>query len=275
MPMIARLIVLVSLMGFLNLASGEARALDLVNVVLAPMPPFVIEGGTLGSPPGIVSEIITEAYRRDGKRPYYAYMPAARAEHTVRNGRAMATVVSGDPGDHAGSFVLSNSLLRTPVSALVASGYAGPPLTSFKAVAERQATILTEGQGRLRVISIHGDPVIDDLHEAGVEVEEVPGIESAMSLVVRADGRVVLVTFSNAAVHLAQNTGVPTAQFQSFTIGYSDFYLAISRSRPGAIDLANRFNRSLETLRLDGTIDAILDRYGAGPTSPDQSPATN
>ena len=96
--MIARLIVLVSLMEFLNLAFGEARALDLVNVVLAPMPPFVIEGGTLGSPPGIVSEIITEAYRRDGKRPYYAYMPAARAEHTVRNGRAMATVVSTEHG---------------------------------------------------------------------------------------------------------------------------------------------------------------------------------
>jgi hypothetical protein len=125
MPMIARLIVLVSLVGFLCLNSGRAGALDLVNVVLAPLPPFVIEGGTLGAPPGIVTEILTEAYRRDGKLPKYAYMPAARAEHTVRNGRAMATVISGDSGDQANSFILSNSLLRTSVSAFIASSYAG------------------------------------------------------------------------------------------------------------------------------------------------------
>src|SRR3954453_10778736 len=104
MPMIARLIVLVSLIGFLCLDTGRAGALDLVNVVLAPLPPFVIEGGTLGAPPGIVTEILTEAYRRDDKLPKYAYMPAARAEHTVRNGRAMATIISGEPGEQADSF---------------------------------------------------------------------------------------------------------------------------------------------------------------------------
>ena len=37
----------------------------------------------------------------------------------------MATVVSGDPDDQADGFILSNSLLRTPISAFVASGYAG------------------------------------------------------------------------------------------------------------------------------------------------------
>src|SRR5689334_16837258 len=109
MPMISRLIVLVSLMVFLFLTDESASALDLVNVVLAPLPPFIIEGGSLGAPPGIVTEILTEAYRREGKQPYYAYMPAARAEHTVKNGRALATVVSGDPEDQAVNFILSNS----------------------------------------------------------------------------------------------------------------------------------------------------------------------
>ena len=136
--MIARLIVLVSLIGFLCLDTGRAGALDLVNVVLAPLPPFVIEGGTLGAPPGIVTEILTEAYRRDGKLPKYAYMPAARAEHTVRNGRAMATVISGNSGGQADSFILSNSLLRTSVSAFIASSYAGPPLDSFQAIAQQR-----------------------------------------------------------------------------------------------------------------------------------------
>ena len=70
--MIARLIVLVSLIGFLCMDTGRAGALDLVNVVLAPLPPFVIEGGTLGAPPGIVAEILTEAYRRDGKLPRHS-----------------------------------------------------------------------------------------------------------------------------------------------------------------------------------------------------------
>src|SRR5690348_5809967 len=98
MPMIVRLIALVSLIGFLCLYTGRAEASDLVNVALAPLPPFVIEGGTPGAPPGIVTEILTEAYRRDDKLPKYAFLPAARAEHTVRNGRAMATVISGEPG---------------------------------------------------------------------------------------------------------------------------------------------------------------------------------
>jgi hypothetical protein len=262
MPMIARLIVLVSLIGFLCLDSGRAGALDLVNVVLAPLPPFVIEGGTPGESPGIITEILTEAYRRDGKLPKYAYMPAARAEHTVRNGRAVATVVPGDSGYQADNFFLSNSLLRTSVSAFIASGYAGPPLDSFQAIAERQVARQKSGEGRLRVISIHGDPVMNELRNAGVEVEEVPGLESALALVVRAEGRVVLVTFTSAAMYLAQNSGVPASLLHAFTIGYSDFFLAISRTRPGAADMTDRFNRVLESLHFDGTVEAILVRYG-------------
>lgn len=273
--MTSRLIVLVTLIVSLCLGSGSAAALDLVNVVLAPLPPFVIEGGTLGAPPGIVTEILTEAYRRDGKLPYYAYMPAARAEHTVRNGRALATVVSGDPADQAANFILSQSLLRTPVSAFVASSYTGPPLTSFQAIANRQTAVQEAGEGRMRVIAIHGDQVIDELREVGVEVEEVPGVESALALVGRADGRVVLVTFSSAAVYMTQNSGVPASLFHAFTVGFSDFYLAISRTRPGAIELAIRFNRVLETLRLDGTIAAILSRYGITQASLDHAATTN
>jgi hypothetical protein len=272
MPMISRLIVLVSLMVSLFLGAGSARALDLVNVVLAPLPPFIIEGGTLGAPPGIVTEILTEAFRREGKQPYYSYMPAARSEHTVRNGRALATVVLGGPKDQAGDFVLSNSLLRTPIGVFVASSYAGPPLTSFKAIADRQAVMQKSGEGRLRVISIHGDQVTDELRESGVEVEEVPGVESALALVGRAEGRVVLVTFSIAAVYMTKTSGLPASRFHTFTIGYSDFYLAISRNRPGAVEMANRFNRVLEVLRLDGTVRAILGRYGITQATPDHEP---
>ncbi len=101
-------------------------------------------------------------------------------------------------------------------------------------------------KGGLRVISIHGDPVMSELRNAGVEVEEVPGIESALALVVRAEGRVVLVTFTSAAMYLAQNSGVPASLLHAFTIGYSDFFLAIARSRPGAAELTDRFNRVLE-----------------------------
>lgn len=273
--MISRLIVLVCLTVSFCLAGKSAGALDLVNVVLAPLPPFFIEGGTLGTPPGIVTEILTEAYRREGKKPYYAYMPAARAEHTVRNGRALATVVSGAPKDQSVDFILSDSLLRTPVGAFVASSYSGPPLTSFKAIADRQTAIQEAGEGRLRVISIHGDQVTDELREAGVEVEEVPGIESALALVGRADGRVVLVTFSIAAVYMSKTSGLSASQLHTFTIGYSDFFLAISRTRPGAVEIANRFNRVLETLHVDGTVRTILARYGITQVTPDHDPVTN
>lgn len=270
--MISRLIVLVSLMISLFLGTGNARALDLVNVVLAPLPPFIVEGGMLGAPPGIVTEILTEAFRREGKQPYYSYMPAARSVHTVRNGRALATVVLGSPKDQAGDFVLSNSLLRTPIGVFVASSYAGPALTSFKAIADRQAVMQKSGEGRLRVISIHGDQVTDELREAGVEVEEVPGVESALALVGRAEGRVVLVTFSIAAVYMAKTSGLPASRFHTFTIGYSDFYLAISRHRPGAVEMVDHFNRGLEALRLDGTVRAILSRYGITQATPDHEP---
>jgi hypothetical protein len=275
MPMIARLIVFVSFTLFLCLNAGRAGALDLVNVVLAPLPPFFIEGGTPVDPPGIVTEILTEAFRRDGKLPKYAYMPAPRAEHTVRNGRAMATVIPGEPGNQAESFILSDSLLRTTVSAFVGAGYSGPPLNGFKAIADHQLAGQRSGEGRLRVISIHGDPVLGDLLAAGVVVEEVPGIESALALVVRAEGRVVLVTFTDAALYLAQNTGVPPSLIRAFTLKYSDFFLAIARSRPGAADLTARFNRVLESLHRDGTVDAILARYGATQAALDQGPIRN
>jgi ABC-type amino acid transport substrate-binding protein len=135
-------------------------------------------------------------------------------------------------------------------------------LDSFNAIAERQLATQRSGEGRLRVISIYGDPVMNELRNAGVDVEEVPGIESALALVVRAEGRVVLVTFTSAATYLAQNSGVAASLLHAFTIGYSDFYLAIARTRPGAADLTDRFNRAIEALRLDGTVEAILVRYG-------------
>jgi hypothetical protein len=275
MPMIARLYAFASLIGLLCLSAGRAGALDLVNVALAPLPPFVIEGAASGDLPGIVTEILSETFRRDGKLAKYAYMPAARAAHTVRNGRAMATVISGDPDDQTDSFILSNSLLRTTVSAFVSSGYAGPPLDSYRAIADRQSAQQTSGQGRLRVISIHGDPVMHDLLNAGVEVEEVPGIESAIALVVRAGGRVILVTFTNAAIYLAQNSGVPASLLHAYTIGYSDFFLAIARTRPGAAELTDRFNRVLETVMTDGTVDTILGHYGVTQASLDQSRLRN
>ena len=71
MPMIARLFAFVSLIGLLCLSAGRAGALDLVNVALAPLPPFVIEGAASGDLPGIVTEILNETFRRDGKLAKY------------------------------------------------------------------------------------------------------------------------------------------------------------------------------------------------------------
>ena len=76
-------------------------------------------------------------------------------------------------------------------------------------------------------------------------------------------------------MYMAQNSGVSASLLHAFTIGYSDFFLAISRSRPGAAELADRFNRVLETLRLDGTVHAILARYGITQATPDLEPVTN
>jgi hypothetical protein len=39
--------------------------------------------------------------------------------------------------------------------------------------------------------------------------------------------------------------------------------------------MVNRFNRVLETLRLDGTVRAILARYGITQATPDEDPVTN
>jgi hypothetical protein len=74
---------------------------------------------------------------------------------------------------------------------------------------------------------------------------------------------------------MTKTSGLSASQLDTFTIGYSDFYLAISRSRPGAVELANRFNRVLETLRLDGTVRSILTRYGITQATPDLEPVTN
>ena len=63
---------------------------------------------------------------------------------------------------------------------------------------------------------------------------------------------------------------MPASLLHAFTIGHSDFFLAIARTRPGAADLTDRFNRVLESLRLDVTVDAILVRYGVTQTSLDR-----
>ncbi|UEM20029.1 transporter substrate-binding domain-containing protein [Skermanella mucosa] len=234
-----------------------AAALDLVNIVLAPLPPFIVEGMPPDRPQGLVTDILSEAFRRDGRSARYTYMPASRAEHTVRNGRAFATVIWGGFGRDARDFVLSESLLEASVSAFVGTGYSGPPLDSFPAIAALQL----DGPGRLRVIAIHGDPVQDSLVAAGVEIEDVPSIASALTLVVRAQGRVVLVTFTDPVLLTAQESGVAPSAFLEFPIRRTEFRLAIARSRAGAAGLVERFDEALASMREDGSIDAIRARY--------------
>jgi ABC-type amino acid transport substrate-binding protein len=239
------------------LLSGPAVALDLVNIVLAPLPPLMIEAAGTDQRTGMIGEILIEAFRRDGKAAKFAFMPGPRAELTVRNGRALATVTSTDRGEREDYFLFSNPLIETTVSAFVGTGYSGPPLDSFAAIADRQQ----KGETRMRVVSIYGDPVINGLRAAGVEVEEVPGIESAFTLVLRAGGRVVLVTYTDPVLHVAQQTGTPPAAFSRFTVEPCSFYLAIARSRPGAAGLIDRFNNALSSLREDGAFDTIRARY--------------
>ena len=255
----------------------SAAALDLVNVALAPLPPFILEGAAPDRPQGLVSDIVSEAFRRDGRSARYAYMPAPRAEHTVRNGRAFATVIWGGFGRDAGDFVLSDSLLEASVGAFVATGYSGPPLDSFRAIAARQADGAAEetepgsrpgqglgqgpGQARLRVITIHGDPVQGSLVAAGVQIEDVPSLAAALTLVLRAQGRVVLVTFTDPLLLAAQESGVAPSSFLEFPIARTEFRLAIARSRSGAARLVERFNEALASMREDRTIEAIRARY--------------
>src|SRR4051794_32162340 len=119
------------LIFLLCLLSGPVAALDLVNIVLAPLPPFVVEAPPPGQPIGMISEVLIEAFRRDGKAAKLAFMPGPRAELTVRNGRAFATVTSTTTGEPEQHFLFSDPLIQTTVSAVVGTGYSGPPLDSF------------------------------------------------------------------------------------------------------------------------------------------------
>lgn len=246
-----------------------AAALDLVNVVLAPLPPFILEGAAPDRPQGIVTEILSEAFRRDGRTPRYAYMPATRAEHTVRNGRAFATVFRGGSGRGSADFMLSDSLLEASVSAFVGTGYSGPPLDSFRAIAIRQSGGQADdpepggapGQPRLRVITIHGDPVQGSLVAAGVHIEDVASSAAALTLVLRGQGRVVLVTFTEPLLLAAQESGAARSAFLEFPIERTEFRLAIARSRSGAAGLVERFNEALASMREDGSIGAIHARH--------------
>lgn len=250
-----------------------AAALDLVNIVLAPLPPFILEGAAPDHPQGIVTEVLSEAFRRDGRTPRYAYMPAARAEHTVRNGRAFATVVrsgsGGGSGGGSADFVLSDSLLEASVSAFVGTGYSGPPLDSFRAIAIRQSGGPADGpepgggaeRPRLRVITIHGDPVQGSLVAAGVHIEDVASSAAALTLVLRGQGRVVLVTFAEPLLLAAQESGAARSAFLEFPIEQAEFRLAIARSRPGAAGMVERFNEALASMRDDGSIRAIQARH--------------
>lgn len=242
---------------FLSIAFGlGAQARELVFAVgeWAPYTSAALPGQ------GAASEIVSAACAAAGLRAVIEFVPWNRAEAEVLKGRAFATFPYLRMPERDLIYFFSEPLFSSEI-AILAHGFS-----------QRTRSFLYDGdpasfRGFVVGTTAGSKAVSAPLEAAGVRVEETA--ELFLSIRKLAAGRIDFVVDERNAIVHSLRTLVPgeSARFRFIERNFSgrmDYRLLVSKEYPDTLELLERFDQGIETIRSNGTLQVIYDRRGIG-----------
>lgn len=239
----------------LSLAMGSSHAGPEVTTLMAPplrlvanhWEPYVGQGLPYG---GVAGRVVQAALLRAGYRSEIEVMPWARALSSAVKGRADGVVAIWPTEERRAALVFSQAYLHNELSLFHRIGLRRVPQT----LAELRGHSLGVGRGY-----DYSDEFLRDQR-----VQKEPSVALLPSLLKLARGRVDLVLEDRRAVayqlsvHGHEHPELQQLQAAPETLMRLPLHFAISRQRADAAEIIERFNRALDAMRRDGSLEQML-----------------
>lgn len=226
------------------LSAQSAIAADtIINAYTAVLPPYTL--GADEAAPGISHELLVEMGKRAGVDIEIVYMPWKRAQATVQNtpNSLLFTATRTAAREELYGWV---TLMVAPREVFVTTGAV---IESYDAAASSGTIAVLDGTPRQRKLDENGVGDVEVVREANLAARMLNG------------GRVVgWYTFDQRAAAVFKSEGFDPAQLVfGPEISQSQNWLASSLEFDPAV--AEALAQALESIRADGTYDAILAKY--------------
>lgn len=221
---------------------------DHLPIVFEDYPPYeYVEEGEVR---GINLDLIREAFKRIGIKPFFEPRPWKRALFQLRTGEILALSSGFRTREREEFAVFSDTPLAMETNVIAVRSNSGITIDSLEQIKGRKLGVVRE--------YIYGEP-LDSIKE--IEKIEARGSEQLLKMLL--NGRVDLVVGNKAVFsHLAKKYGRRSEIEFVYEVGSAPLYLMFSRARgEEAAKLAGSVGIALESMKEDGTFQDILDRY--------------
>ncbi len=226
---------------------ASANAQPVVQLVSADLPPWFGPGLPQG---GALTQIVSQAWRRQGYTVNIQYLPWARALAELRDGKFDAMIAL--PQQEADPALLYSQAL-----------------TQWQYVFFKQQGRQLQWQdvselGQYRIGVVRGYPLPGNLQ--GLPLKLSDSTDDTTSLRKLALGRVDLVLAERHSGHWLIDHRLAESRialdWQGSVVASSSQHLAFSRKRGNARQYLQAFNQGLQQMQQDGSLQAILHQAG-------------
>ncbi len=212
---------------------------------------------------GMAAEIVSAACSAAGLTAEYYFMPWVRAENSVLNGEVFGTFPYKELPSRKENFVFSDTLFSSSFAIITLKGHAN----TFN------STNISGNDFKGLTVGIIGgtDAIRLPLEKAGARVESVPTPEQNLRKLKA--GRLDYYIDDRAVIHQTlEHIFSPTDRVDFILLDGSfgeqnDFRIMASRQYPDKEAIIKKINKGLDTIKNNGVLAEILDRYGLQNTS--------
>jgi polar amino acid transport system substrate-binding protein len=231
----------------LGAAMPGGAAEQRVRLACHDFPPHKVEHPGADGRSGFDIEIVGEALERQGWSAEISFMPWKRALELVERGQYDGLCSCSHTKDREAKLLFSDELGAVSVGLFARSEEALAGIVS-----------VDDLKGR-RVATVGGYNLESELIQAGAEVEATSSDKNALDMLV--GGNVdLLYGFELTTKHfIASNARSDAIAYRE--LRRNPYYFCLSRAMPGADGAMQGFNRSLQDMASDGSVQRILDRY--------------
>ncbi|GAB4279926.1 MAG: transporter substrate-binding domain-containing protein [Deferrisomatales bacterium] len=237
----------------LGLAAAVAQAGPAAErpVLLATLhwPPYVVEGA---EGKGFFSEVVVEAFRREGRAVEIRFLPWARGLREAEEGRLDGIYPAYRTEARERRFRYSEGIVAGPLM-----------LCARKGSAVRYRTLRDLAGYRIGVVRGYANTPEFDAADYLTRDEATTDAQNLEKLL---RGRVDLIVIDRfvAEYLLGREGRLGAVEFVGPPLDRKPLYVMFSRRSPGCDALAEAFDRGLRSMRRDGTLQRMLSRGGWG-----------
>lgn len=201
---------------------------------------------------GLVTEIVTAAFKAGGLQTGYSFFPWNRCELAVQDGSAFAAFPYAMTEERKKLYDFSSPVMNSRSVVFYYEGQ-GKDM-DWASLKDFQKVKLGAGAGYW---------YIEDLKKNGLAYDTVADTDTAFKMLQAGRFQYFIENEVVGKETIKRLFPKDTTKFKTLSKPYDEnqFFLIVSRKYPGAAELLKKFNTGLAVVKADGTYKAVLAKY--------------